>query len=133
MADIPGLIEGAHQGSGLGHSFLRHIERTRVIVHMIDIMPLDGQPEPAEAYRVIREELQAYSPKLASKPEIVVANKMDLCEDDRELETLRAELGKKVLGISGVSGHGLSSLHERIWGMLEEAKASEDSGEDATA
>ncbi len=78
MADIPGLIEGAHEGVGLGDAFLRHVERTRVLVHMLDMLPLEGSPSPAEAYRVLRDELAAYSPILATKPHIVAANKMDL-------------------------------------------------------
>ncbi len=76
MADIPGLIEGAHAGTGLGDAFLRHVERTRLLVHMVDICPLGG--DPAADYRAIRKELALYSPALAEKPEIVVANKMDL-------------------------------------------------------
>jgi GTP-binding protein len=78
LADIPGLIEGAHEGVGLGDDFLRHIERTRVIVHLIDVHPLPGQPSPAAAYTIIRNELQKYSQALADKPELVVANKIDL-------------------------------------------------------
>lgn len=123
MADIPGLIEGAHEGVGLGDDFLRHIERTRVIVHLIDLHPLEGQPSPAEAYRVIRNELQKYSQKLAEKPEIIVANKIDLAPTTEAAEELAAELGKEVLPISGVTGKGLEALGERLWVMIQEAKA----------
>ncbi|MCP4245488.1 MAG: GTPase ObgE, partial [bacterium] len=82
MADLPGLIEGAHEGTGLGDAFLRHIERTRVILHLVDVQPPPGEPAPADAYRMIRRELQAYSQLLADKPEIVAANKIDLLDDE---------------------------------------------------
>lgn len=124
MADIPGLIEGAHEGVGLGDDFLRHIERTRVIVHLIDLFPMDEQTTPAQAYRVIREELRKYSEKLASKPEIVVANKIDLTPDPRlEVEALSREIQRPVHAISGVTGAGLESLCERIWSLIEEARS----------
>ena len=123
MADIPGLIEGAHEGVGLGDDFLRHIERTRVIVHLIDVHPLEGQPTPAEAYRVIRNELQKYSQTLAEKPEIIVANKIDLAPTREAVDELAAELGQEVLAISGVTGAGLEPLGERLWGMIQEARA----------
>jgi GTP-binding protein len=123
MADIPGLIEGAHEGVGLGDDFLRHIERTRVIVHLVDVHPLEGQPSPAQAYRIIRNELQKYSQKLADKPEIVVANKIDLAPTLDAVEELSAELGKRVMAISGVTGKGLEPLGERLWRMIEEEKA----------
>ncbi|MCJ7543087.1 MAG: GTPase ObgE, partial [Phycisphaerae bacterium] len=84
LADIPGLIEGAHSGTGLGDAFLRHVERTRVLVHMVDICPISGS-DPAEDYRAIRRELASYSPALATKSEIVVANKMDLTGADAQL------------------------------------------------
>ena len=81
FADIPGLIEGAQHGAGLGHAFLRHIERTKIIVHLLDLFPLDGS-DPAENYRKIRRELEAFSPTLANKREVIAANKMDLAIDD---------------------------------------------------
>lgn len=117
MADIPGLIEGAHAGAGLGDQFLRHIERTRLLVHMIDIAPLDG--DPVEDYHAIRRELEEYSATLADKSEIVVANKMDLTGAEANLRRLRKELGVPVLGISGVSGRGLDTLKDHIWRELE--------------
>jgi GTP-binding protein len=122
LADIPGLIEGAHQGAGLGDEFLRHIERTRVIVHLIDICPGPGQPTPAEAYHVVRREMQAYSPALADKPEIIVANKMDLTGSSEALEELRDTLGQEVIGISAVTGEKLAPLSERLWSMISEAR-----------
>ena len=88
IADIPGLIEGAHEGAGLGLDFLRHVERTRVLVHMIDILPIDGS-SPLDSYHEIRNELEAYSPKLAAKPEFLAANKMDLAGASEALADLR--------------------------------------------
>jgi GTP-binding protein len=124
MADIPGLIEGAHQGVGLGDDFLRHIERTRVLVHLIDVHPLDDQPPPDEAYRIIRHELSEYSPELAAKRELVVANKIDLADNLDAVDELRARLPDvEVMAISGVTGAGLESLGEILWRMIEEARA----------
>lgn len=118
MADIPGLIEGAHEGAGLGDAFLRHVERTRVLVHMVDLCPLDG--EPAEHYLAIRRELEQYSPALAAKPEIIVGNKMDLTASDEHLQQLREQIGAEVIPISAVTGRGLEVLGERIWAALQE-------------
>ncbi|MBC7784562.1 MAG: GTPase ObgE [Burkholderiales bacterium] len=122
MADIPGLIEGAQHGAGLGHAFLRHIERTRVIVHLLDLYPVD-ESTPADNYRTIRAELEAFSADLAKKPEIIVANKIDLSLDDDALKSLRAELkDKEVLAISGATRNGLEPLLEAIWTKLHPAK-----------
>jgi GTP-binding protein len=127
MADIPGLIEGAHLGHGLGDDFLRHIERTRVLVHLIDVHPMPGSPSPVEAYRMIRNELQAYSPLLAAKPELIVANKIDLAPDLSAVEELRAELpGHAIWAISGVTGAGLGGLADRLWDMIQEAREQEE-------
>ena len=123
VADIPGLIEGAQHGAGLGHNFLRHIERTKVIVHLLDLFPLDGS-DPAENYRTIRRELEAFSPALANKREIVAANKMDLAVDDEAIQKLRRDLpDKEIFPISGVSRQGLEPLLERLWQVLREQKA----------
>jgi GTP-binding protein len=119
MADIPGLIEGAHEGAGLGDEFLRHIERTRILVHMLDVCPLD-EHDPADDYRVIRGELEQYSPTLASKREIIVANKMDLSGSSEHIAALRDALGKEVIAISAATGKGLEALTERIWQTLQE-------------
>ncbi len=121
MADLPGLIEGAHEGAGLGDAFLRHIERTRILVHMLDICPADG--DPAANYRAIRDELGRHSASLAGKREIVVANKMDLTDAEENLQKLRRELGREVLAISAVTGRGLEYLTGRIWQTLEEERA----------
>ena len=119
MADIPGLIGGAHRGAGLGDAFLKHIERTRVLVHLVDISPLDGSPSPGQAYRVIREELAGYSQALLGKRDVIVANKTDLIDSDEPVEELSRELGREVLGISAVTGAGLEALTGRLWEVLE--------------
>ena len=123
VADIPGLIEGAQHGAGLGDDFLRHVERTNIIVHILDLYPMDGS-DPAENYRKIRRELEAFSPALAQKREIVAANKMDLAIDDSALDKLRRELpGKEVFAISGVSRQGVEDLLDVLWRILQEIKA----------
>ena len=121
MVDLPGLIEGAHAGHGLGDEFLRHIERTRVIVHLVDVGGF-GEQSPAEAYRSIRRELELYSETLAKKPEIVVGSKMDLPDADAGLAELREEVGE-ALGISGVSGRGLRELLIRTVEMLDQCSS----------
>ncbi len=122
LADIPGLIEGAHEGSGLGDAFLRHIERTRVIVHLIDIAPADGSPDPLEAYHIVRGELAKFSESLAHKRELIVANKMDLDHQGLALGGLRQGLDKEVLGISAATRAGLDELTERMWQLVAAEK-----------
>ena len=119
VADIPGLIEGAHAGAGLGHDFLKHIERTRVLVHLLDLYPPDGS-DPARNYRTIREELEAFSPLLAGKPEVVAANKTDLFpDDDAALQRLAKKLQPiPVLGISAATRRNVVELLERVWMIL---------------
>lgn len=125
FADIPGLIEGAQHGAGLGHAFLRHIERTKVIVHLLDLFPMDGS-DPAENYRKIRGELEAFSPNLAGKRELIAANKMDLAVNDEAMEKLRAALpGKEIFPISGVSRQGVEKLLEVLWSILKEGNENE--------
>jgi GTP-binding protein len=109
IADLPGLIEGAHAGHGLGDEFLRHIERTRVICHVVDIAPLAG-PDPVSAYRTIREELQLYSRELARRRHIIAANKMDLTDAEKNLRALKRAVRAPVFPISAVTGTGLSRL-----------------------
>ncbi len=121
MADIPGLIEGAHEGIGLGDAFLKHIERTRILVHLLDILPLEGEPTAAAAYHIVREELAKYSPELATKPQIVVANKMDLVADPQPLRDLESALDRPVFGISAVTGFGLERFHKKVWACLQAA------------
>ncbi len=117
LADIPGLIEGAHEGAGLGDAFLRHIERTRVIIHVIDVCPID-EHSPAEDYGVIRAELEKHSMTLAGKPEIVVANKIDLAASLEPVEALSREIAREVLPISAATGRGLERLIEAMWAMV---------------
>lgn len=119
VADIPGLIEGAHEGTGLGDEFLKHVERTRVLIHLVDILPPTG--EPSEHYQVIRAELGKHSSKLAGKREIVVANKIDLTAADQACRQLRDQLADcDVLAISAVTGSGLDALLERAYEMVQE-------------
>lgn len=125
FADIPGLIEGAQQGAGLGHAFLKHIERTKVIVHMLDLYPSDNS-NPADNYRTIRKELEAFSPLLAEKREIVAPNKIDLSIDDEAIDQLRKDLpGVELFPISGASRAGVEKLLEALWGILKEMKLAE--------
>jgi len=121
MADIPGLIEGASEGAGLGHDFLKHIERTTILVHILDIMPTDGS-DPAENYKVIRSELQQHSKALARKQEIIVANKIDLDPDGIIVKELRKKLNKDVHPISAVTGSGIRELSESLWQKVKELR-----------
>jgi len=122
VADIPGLIEGASAGAGLGHEFLRHIERTRALLHLIEVEPTDDS-DPADNYRAIRAELEAYSPDLAAKPEIIVVSKLDLVggPDDRQeaiaLVREHLDLPEKtpVFGISSADGDGVRAVLEACW------------------
>jgi len=109
VADIPGLIEGAHLGHGLGHEFLRHVERTRLLVHLVDPLPPDGA-DPLQNYRIIRAELSRYSETLATRPEILVVSKMDLPGADEVRDRLSQELGRDVMAISAVTGRGIPAL-----------------------
>lgn len=124
LADIPGLIEGARHGAGLGHAFLRHIERTKIIVHLLDLFPIDGS-SPADNYRTIRRELEAFSRALGDKLEIVVANKIDLAPEDEAIAAVRklkrSLRGRTVLAISGATRRGVPQLMETVWKRLHEA------------
>jgi GTP-binding protein len=121
MADIPGLIEGSHRGAGLGIEFLKHIERTRIIVHILDIMPADGS-ESAKNYKAIRNELKLYSKTLAEKEEVIVANKIDLDPDGKIVKELKKKIRKKVYPISAVTGNGVKELTELLWEKIKETK-----------
>lgn len=124
IADIPGLIEGASEGSGLGHEFLRHIERTKVIIHMVDVASTEGR-DPIEDIKTINAELGAYNPELLQRPQVIAANKTDVifAEDENPVERLAAEFepqGIKVFPISAVSGKGLKELLYEVRRMLDE-------------
>ncbi len=125
MADIPGLIEGAHRGAGLGFDFLKHIERTRIIVHLLDLMPIDGS-DPAKNYKTIRKELSSHSEVLAEKTEIIVANKTDLDPDGKALAALKKKLKRKdIIPISAVSGEGIRDLCETLWKLAKKPEEME--------
>ncbi len=125
IADIPGLIEGASEGVGLGHEFLRHIERTKVIIHMVDAAGTEGRDPIADIY-AINKELEAYNIEIASRPTVIAANKIDAITDDTDspVEALRAEFepkGIRVFPISAVSGQGLKELLYHVSSLLEVA------------
>lgn len=121
MADIPGLIEGAHAGAGLGHEFLRHVERTRVLIHLVEPTPTDGS-DPIENYRAIRAELQQYDVDLADRPEIVAVSKGELPGAEEVREQLAKETGGEVLIFSSVTGQGLNALMTRAYQVLEQSR-----------
>ncbi len=118
MADIPGLIEGAADGHGLGHEFLRHIERCRFILHLVNMCPVDGT-YPLDNYFAINKELKKFSRSLGDKPQLVVGNKLDLTGADDALEWVREETGVEVIGISAVTGEGLPELVKALFEMLQ--------------
>jgi len=118
LADLPGLIEGAHSGVGLGHEFLRHVERTRVLVHLVEPMPLDGS-DPVANYRMVRQELELYRQELAAKPEVVVMSKCELTDSDTIRARLELKLGNEVIAISAVTGQGLAQLVGRVAEKLQ--------------
>ncbi len=112
VADIPGLIEGAHEGAGLGDRFLRHVERTKLILHLVDVSSLSGR-DPVSDYEIINRELASYDAELAGRPQIVVATKIDALDEPERLERLReraAEDGRPFLAISAATGHGVKEL-----------------------
>ncbi|MBL8763556.1 MAG: GTPase ObgE [Phycisphaerae bacterium] len=128
LADVPGLIEGASRGKGLGHEFLRHVERTRVLVHLLDIRPEDGS-DPADNYQIVRKEIYGYSPLLAEKEELIVLNKIDLVPDEKERTAAIARLRKKlklpvrepIMTISGAGRSNLRETLEKMWKLLKHA------------
>ena len=121
MADIPGLIEGASEGVGLGDEFLRHIERTRVLIHVLDAAGSEGR-DPIDDFHVINQELAKYSDKLTKKKQLVAANKIDLITDMSKLDKLREEIeaeGYEFFPICTLDGRGLKPLMERAWQIIE--------------
>lgn len=122
VADIPGLIEGAHEGIGLGHEFLRHVERTRLLLHVLDTAATDGR-DPLADFETINQELALHDPALASRPQLVVCNKMDLPEAQERFPALAESLqrrGHEVFAISGVTGQGIDAVVYRTAALLDE-------------
>ncbi len=118
LADIPGLIEGASEGAGLGHNFLRHVERVRLIVHVVDISGIEGR-DPYEDFVTINAELENYSIKLAGLEQIVVANKCDLLEDEGVIDEFEKKIGKKVVRVSAISNSGTKEMLSQIVDLLD--------------
>lgn len=122
IADIPGIIEGASQGVGLGIQFLRHIERTRLLLHVIDVSGIEGR-NPVEDFYTINKELESYSQKLSKRKQIIVANKVDVMQNDeayKELEKLAKEKDIEIYKISAATGEGIDALMDRVIKVLKE-------------
>jgi GTP-binding protein len=120
VADIPGLIEGAHEGHGLGIQFLRHVERTRLLVHLVDVSEMSGR-DPARDFDVILEELRSFGEGLAEKPMLVATSKIDACQDPARIGAVRKkaeEHGYDFIEISSVTGTGIDALRFAIAGKL---------------
>ena len=109
IADLPGLIEGASEGTGLGHKFLKHIERTKIIAHVIDMSASEGR-DPYEDYKIIRKELEEFSPKLLTKKEIIIANKMDIESSKENLKKFKEKVNKEVYEISAINNQNLDQI-----------------------
>jgi len=121
LADLPGLIEGAHAGVGLGHEFLRHVERTRVLIHLVEPFPADHS-DPGQNYHTIRRELELYNPDLDHRPEIVCLSKSELTGSGEMLSRLEKEIGRELLPISAVTGEGLSRLVGSVMDLLQKSE-----------
>ena len=124
VADVPGLIEGAHSGHGLGHQFLRHVERTKVLIHLVDVSGASGR-DPVEDFDTLQRELGLYSAGLLEKPMLVAANKIDALDDPTRLERLEARagvLGMPFFAISAVTGRGVPALVEASWPYIAESR-----------
>lgn len=122
LADIPGLIEGAHEGAGLGDAFLKHIERTRMLLHLVDVASDLAPAPPLDAYHTVRSELTKHSPGLAAKPEVVAGTKVDLTGGEAAAQELAAAIGRQVLPISAVSGKGMERLAEVLWTHVQQTE-----------
>jgi GTP-binding protein len=127
VADVPGLIKGASLGHGLGHQFLRHIERTKVLVHLVDVSSASGR-DPVEDFDTIRDELQFFDPGVFAKPQLTVASKIDALDEPERLTRLEAHvtsLGLPFMRISAVTGEGLPALLEAVWQIIEANRTEE--------
>jgi len=133
VADVPGLIEGAHAGHGLGHQFLRHVERTKVLVHVVDVSGASGR-DPVDDFHTIRRELELYNADVLAKPQLVAANKMDAVDDPKRvaaLEKAAKKLKLKFFKVSAVTGEGVKPLVEAAWAVIAAAREAEAAGRDA--
>jgi GTP-binding protein len=129
VADIPGLIEGAHQGHGLGDKFLKHIERTKILIHIVDVSPYSGR-DPVKDYGIVMKELEAYKPELLKRPQIVAANKIDLLGEEKErLDAVKKLASRKKLpffAISALKGKGLRELVSTVARTLNSVEENKD-------
>jgi GTP-binding protein len=133
VADIPGLIEGAHSGQGLGDKFLRHVTRTALLIHLVDVSNID-ESEPLEPWKIVNRELQLFDLELAKKPQIVVANKMDLPEAGAKAKLMAKNLPKRyqpLYVISAATNQGVRQLVQRVGTMVEEIKRESEASGDA--
>ena len=121
IADLPGLIEGASEGLGLGIKFLKHIERTKIIAHVIDMSGTEGR-DPYEDYKTIRKELENFSPKLLTKPEIIIANKMDIPESKNNLNKIKEKISSPIYEISAINNEGLDKVIEVLKDLVKNTK-----------
>ena len=121
IADLPGLIEGASEGVGLGHKFLKHVERTKIIAHVIDMSASEGR-DPYDDYQVIRKELEEFSPKLLNKQEIIIANKMDLPQSKENLKAFKQKVNKEVYEISALNNQNLDTLINALSELVKNTK-----------
>ena len=131
IADMPGLIEGAHAGKGLGDRFLRHIERTSVLIHLVDILPLDGS-DPVENYFKLEKELELYGEGVNCKPRVVAVNKMDMTGADESLERFTKSVKGEVIPVSAVTGDGVARLMDTVYRKVSDVrkKTEENNGKD---
>ena len=130
MADIPGLIAGAHEGKGLGTRFLRHVERTRLLLHLLDVAEQSGR-DPVEDYQTILHELRSFSPAVAAKPMLLVASRIDAAGGGERLQRLRefcAQHQLPLYAISSVTGEGVVDLQEAVWSRLQQLPKTSDTG-----
>ena len=118
VADIPGLIEGAAEGAGLGHEFLRHVERTRMLVHIVDMSGSEGR-NPVDDYKMINKELKMYNEELSKVPQIIVANKMDIESADENLKEFKKRVKKPIYPISALNSEGIEAMLDAVWETLK--------------
>jgi GTP-binding protein len=132
VADIPGLIEGAHQGAGLGDRFLRHVERTKLLLHLVDVSSISGR-DPVGDYEAINRELAAYDENLASRPQLVVATKIDALDEPERLANLKKRVeqdGRGFYAISSATNEGIRELVNAVARALDEMKEARDASQD---